>query len=259
MKSEESQFHVWDCGFFFYSVPCIVQYGRIELRKSDSKEIQVEMEGRVRTQARVEMDIREHAGALQIRVKNERNKKLFNLVPPVVRLKVTVHVPTKVWETISVHNSNGHIEMAGIQAKELKTTQHNGQIRINQIETDLTEVKVYNGEIRVSDISGDVTGEVLNGMIQMNLHHLAQNLDLSVTNGEIKLKLQEQPQDVVYDVRTVNGLARVFGSRDWPTLVGDGTYLVKLRTTNGAIQIEQVHEYEREMLCWKSCGRENKR
>jgi len=126
----------------------------------------------------------------------------------------------------------------------IKTT--NGSLTVDDVTGDIV-VQTTNGAIKLHDAGGAVKGGTTNGSIFVGLtddQWRGDGLDLSTTNGSIKIELpKEFSADV--DARTVNGSISV----DHPIqiqnksrnrlkgTIGDGGPVLRARTTNGGVSL----------------------
>jgi hypothetical protein len=122
----------------------------------------------------------------------------------------------------------------------------NGGISVMDVEGRI-EVRTTNGGVKLTRLAGDVQGRTTNGGVNVDLDGATwrgEGLDVQTQNGGVKLSI---PSD--YSARletgTVNGRIRVDFpvtvqgriDRDLETTLGAGGPLVRVRTTNGGVNI----------------------
>ncbi|WP_066187264.1 MULTISPECIES: DUF4097 family beta strand repeat-containing protein [Gracilibacillus] len=153
----------------------------------------------------------------------EIKRKLFNFfkVDLFFQSTSTLHVflPAEEWENIEASTINGSLEGERIDVSALN-------------------VHSTNGRIMLDSISGDIEAQTTNGRIDITTESLDQSMDLKTVNGGVTIHSNQKPNNVVLDLRTVNGSTKVFGTTDWDSMYGNGEHLIKARTTNGSISIE---------------------
>lgn len=124
----------------------------------------------------------------------------------------------------------------------------NGAITIADIAGEL-DLETTNGRIAATGVNGTVRGRSTNGAIDIRLSDepfTGDSLDLQATNGAVRLQV---PQDfsAELDARSINGGIRVTvpvdtdgpRARNWiDGTLGNGGPLLRIRTTNGAVRIE---------------------
>lgn len=140
---------------------------------------------------------------------------------------------------INAKTSNGKINLHGITANSLVVNSNNGRIELSEIEANTTEFKADNGKIILNHIQGDISGKSHNGSITLNTATLDNAIDFHTSNGKINIFTETKPTNVTFDLKTDFGKIRVFEKSDWNTIIGSGEHLIKLRTDNGGITIEQ--------------------
>ena len=139
-------------------------------------------------------------------------------------------------------------------AQDLDLRTHNGGIEISDVEGQI-RFESLNGGVLLDGIGGDVQGRTLNGSLSVRLtgsSWTGPGLDASTTNGRVDLAV---PSDYSAELEagTVNGRFQVdlghlgSDSAQWvPTLgrnrqlaatLGEGGAPVRVRTTNGGVQI----------------------
>ena len=122
----------------------------------------------------------------------------------------------------------------------------NGGIAISDLEGDI-EFRTTNGGVKLARVAGNVRGRTTNGGVNIDLEGptwQGNGLDVQTQNGGVKLNI---PSD--YSARletgTVNGRIRVDFpvtvqgriDRDLDTTLGAGGPLIRVRTTNGGVNI----------------------
>ena len=122
----------------------------------------------------------------------------------------------------------------------------NGGIALTDVEGRI-EFRTTNGGVKLSRVAGDVQGRTTNGGVNVDLDGATwrgEGLDVQTQNGGVKLSI---PAD--YSARlesgTVNGRIRVDFpvtvqgriDRDIETTLGAGGPLIRVRTTNGGVNI----------------------
>jgi len=125
---------------------------------------------------------------------------------------------------------------------------NNGGVSIDGV-TGRLEFNTTNGGIRLDDVHGDVRGRTTNGGLDIRLtgsEWQGQGLDVTTTNGGIDLKVPRG-----YNARLETGTVNGGMSIDFPITVqgkigrnistdlGNGGKLIRVRTTNGGVDIKQ--------------------
>ena len=128
----------------------------------------------------------------------------------------------------------------------LKT--HNGGISIAAVQGEI-RFKALNGGVVLSDLAGDVMGRTTNGGVIVDLtgdRWDGNRLDVTTTNGGVEVNIPED-YSADFETGTVNGRIHV----DFPVMVqgkigksfatklGDGGSLIRVKTTNGGVQLQR--------------------
>ncbi len=125
---------------------------------------------------------------------------------------------------------------------------NNGGVSIDGV-TGRLEFNTTNGGIRLDDVHGDVRGRTTNGGLDIRLtgsEWQGRGLDVTTTNGGIDLMVP-RGYNARLETGTVNGGMRIDFpitvqgriGRDISTDLGDGGTLIRVRTTNGGVDIRQ--------------------
>src|SRR5690606_37037810 len=117
----------------------------------------------------------------------------------------------------------------------LKTT--NGGIDAENIKPEYVFVATTNGNSRMSQVDGNLAGKTINGLVYLKIDHLDRSIHFETTNADIEIVSGSEPTNCVIDIRTGNGEVNIFNKTDWDVIVGKGEHIIKLRTNNGNIKI----------------------
>lgn len=198
-----------------------------------SSKLEVTSEGR---NYRLTSDVK--GDTLSVDMKHKRHR-LFNLEFFGDGASLNVYIPEKQYTALKVNSNNGKIEITDINAVDIKVNTDNGKIELQHVNATNIDAETNNGHISLDQVEGKLVGRTNNGAISLNTAHIDRPIDLKTDNGRIEIKTKEDPTNVVFDVKTENGKATIFGESDWNTVIGNGDHLVKLRTANGRITIAE--------------------
>ena len=131
---------------------------------------------------------------------------------------------------------------AGVKVEGVTT---NGGVEVAGVNAG-ADCRTTNGRIRISDVAGPVRAESTNGTVEAEVVELREEIELSTTNGALRLRLPDGT-GAELDARTTNGSIRLDAdsnltpegarkNRLHGELAGGGPP-VRLRTTNGSITI----------------------
>ncbi len=172
-------------------------------------------------------------------------------------LTLKVYLPEKEYQSISISQGNGFIDIDGFAAKDINISTDNGRIVASNLnsetatfESDNGKVEVSNvnagkiitdsenGAIELNNVTGELYGSVDNGRITVNVDEITQSMDFESENGEIVINTKTQPTDIRFDVETDNGSVDILDQYDGDAVIGNGSTLVKLKASNGRIKVD---------------------
>ena len=203
------------------------QNGGIVIEAWDGNGIRVR--AAVQANASSEARAREIAGQVQVQVGGGR---VYATGPETDRrewwsVSYRINVPGR--NDLDLHANNGGITIVGV----------NGNMRFD----------TTNGGVKLQDIGGRVNGETRNGGLNVSLSGNrwdGEGLDVETSNGGVTLNLPED-YNAELETRTVNGGLRIdfpitvqgelTSRRGISTTLGAGGPLVRVRTTNGGVNI----------------------
>lgn len=165
-------------------------------------------------------------------------------------------------EKLDLESSNGKLEIATVKAKELKLKTANGKIEVRNTKGDIygrttngkieldriagdINVKTTNGKIELRDITKDILATTTNGKIEFKNQTIAQNIDMNTCNAKIEIKLKDLPVDAKFELTTSNAKTKLFDTERNYDVFGDGSYEVKLATSNAKIEVSQEIETQK--------------
>lgn len=225
---------------------------KVEIVPTKRSETTVTLSGNAGKNSRLTLDADVKGDTLAVEVKRKRKFSLWTFY----NMTLTVNIPEKQYDSITVHSKNGRIELDSMLANQVRLESKNGRISLGHIEAESIHVDTKNGAIELINIdssninadtkngklvfeqvNGDITGTTKNGRISLVTDHLNRSINLDTKNGQIEIKTSEEPTNAVIDAKTSNGRINVFGQSNSLTTYGDGENLIKLRTKNGRINV----------------------
>lgn len=213
--------------------------GRITIRSWDQPRVQVHavkrVEGRDSDEAKKalnELKIEPTVTADAVRINTHyprRNDGFFDwLAGSHVSLSVQYDVTVPRSMNLNIDNTNGSIDISGVHGSH-QISNTNGHIELARCAGDV-DAETTNGSIRVelAEVTPgkSIRMETTNGKITVTLpKSIAAHVDASTTNGSIRTDLPVATTEVRRN--TLRG-----------SINGGGTAELRLRTTNGSINIE---------------------
>lgn len=207
---------------------------KVQLVPTTSEETKVEYGGMKKS--KVKFDVKVKGDTLSIRL----NEKGWNFIRfSRKELTLIVHLPEKTYQEIEAQTVNGIIQAEHLQANKILLATNNGLVKLENSAGNQVEVHTDNGQISLNDVKADITAQTKNGRIIYNANEINHQVSLNTNNGSIAVKLSEKPANAKIDAQTDNGFVKIFESRDKSVIFGEGEHLLKLRTNNGKISVEE--------------------
>jgi len=158
-------------------------------------------------------------------------------------------------DELNLETNNGKLEVSSVIGDKLKLKTGNGRIEVEEVKGSLTaktsngkisladvdgnvDVKTNNGKIELDGITGDIIAKTSNGRIEFENDTIKQNVRLSTSNSGIAVGLKQKPEHATFELSTSNAKTKLFDTERNYDVFGDGTYKVKLTTSNGRIEVE---------------------
>ncbi|SOB99582.1 putative adhesin [Ureibacillus xyleni] len=149
-----------------------------------------------------------------------------------------VYLPENLAGTINAETDNGTIKASDLASKEFSVETNNGEVYLSNLKVTALFAESDNGEIFLDNIDGEIVGESSNGDISLKNKTLNQPADLETNNGTIFIQTKNAPQNVKIEADTDNGEIIVLGNSNSTTIFGEGKELIKLKSNNGDIIVE---------------------
>ncbi|QKY71495.1 DUF4097 family beta strand repeat-containing protein [Lentibacillus sp. CBA3610] len=208
---------------------------KVELISTNDSNIKVELAGTRMNDIEDRLEVKTDGNTLSIQT--VRQKGIFNINLFGETLALTVYLPEKLYESLQAELDNGSFQASQLNIKEIQVKTNNGRIEMGDINSDQVYTNSDNGGIKLDHVEGNISGQTNNGSISLYTNHLDRSIELESDNGNIEIETEKDPTNAVFDVKTDNGTATIFGSSNWDTIVGDGDNLIKLTTNNGNIDV----------------------
>lgn len=178
---------------------------------------------------------------LEVEIKGKRLFQWFqfNLFSGFSQPTLTIYLPEKEYEAVQVESDNAKIEVEEVIADKVVMETDNGEINLIDVIGSTVTAEADNGKINLEHVKGKVIGKTDNGKISLITETLDQDIDLKTDNGIIEVWTENEPTNNTFDIKTDNGPISVFGSSQYDTVVGDGEYVIKLKTDNGKVTVDK--------------------
>ncbi|CAN2247684.1 lia operon protein LiaG [Bacillus subtilis] len=240
-----------------------------EVKSGQTDDIQVAAEGKVSDKSKKLFDVSQDGKSLKINQKVRENIISFNPWSSEKDMKITITIPEKKYDEITVTTTSGDIliENAQMDQSAADSTSGNIEVKHTRIKNELTlkttsgdiqadqnsfgqgEVKTTSGSIKSSDTTAKkVNYKTTSGDIDLLQDNQNEEIDIVTTSGSVSVAYQKEPASLAVDFQADSGDASVnldqilYKEKSEHRIVG---YVgdsgisnhLKVRTTSGDIEL----------------------
>lgn len=214
-----------------------------------SEDIKLELKGEVSPKLKesIRMDVSQQGHALNVQVEIERDSG-FSFGIEMIKLALSVQVPDKLYEEITVETSSGGVEASDVEGKkvkfnassgevdaarikahtEFKCKTNSGGIHLNGIEAPVIYAKANSGTVLLQNLTaadihakassgkvigkkwtGNITAESNSGGIDLHSAELTGNIEAEASSGDVMLYFDKKPQSFSLDFSGSSGEAHL--------------------------------------------------
>ena len=215
--------------------------GQVQVRPTEGEEILVTLEGKGgRRQIDKKFTLTTEIEKSKLTVHLEYNQfGFFNFSFLSNLLQLTVYLPEKQYESLTINSDVGEVRVDQIQTRELKVDVSVGSIEIDQMISETTKLNSNVGTITVNHLEGSLEAQVNVGKVKLSSDTINQNIDLQVDVGSIEVELDNEPENVMFSTAIDLGSTKLFGDTMSSKLIGSGENLVNLSANIGDITVRQ--------------------
>ncbi|MDX8366373.1 DUF4097 family beta strand repeat-containing protein [Cytobacillus sp. IB215665] len=196
----------------------------IEVLPSDDDRFTIEVNGKVseKLKDKFQLEVEEKDDLLKVKFKNPDT--YFHIGISIVDTTVSVFLPTKLYESVTVHTASGDIEAEQIKASQFNVSAASGDIEIGGIEADRIFVTTASGDITVDDqqavhssfkassgdmiltnVIGDVKAHNASGDISIFNDQSSGNITADASSGDVDIKFVKSPSSLYINFRSSSG------------------------------------------------------
>lgn len=209
------------------------------------KEIKVELEGKIskKLKKKIELDVKESGKTLKVGLRNE-NQIQFNIGVLIVDTDVTIFLPEKLFDSITLTTSSGDITIQDLQGDGITLKASSGDIVAEnskaketfKIDTSSGEITSKNneagrfemsassgdllivdqkaieavletssGEMNLENIIGDLSAEASSGDIFVANEEVRGNIHVETSSGDIKIDFTQKPTSLAFEYKGSSG------------------------------------------------------
>lgn len=218
-------------------------------------------------------------GVLHVNITREESYRKFLFFKIGVNLfsdaTVTLQIPERLYNHISIHNNNGFIKLVKLQSKDVTLETDNGRIELDNIlandgelktdngrilgnhchfttiyaETDngriefsnsninTSKLRTDNGRIELESLIGEIDARTDNGRIEMYIPKIEHSIHLETDMGRIQLSTDQVMTNGSIHAESDIGKVEVYGQSSRNIVYGNGDPKVNLITDMGKILV----------------------
>ncbi|MWC29461.1 DUF4097 family beta strand repeat-containing protein [Paenibacillus sp. MMS18-CY102] len=154
-------------------------------------EIVVRLEGKAsaKQEQREKLDAVAKDGTLSVRALQQQAIVGFNIV----RLKMTIEVPLRTYESITVDTDSGDVELVGLAADAVLLKSDSGDFMAKQLKAKTIEADTDSGDQVFEDSEGSLKSESDSGDLLWSAKELAWGADIRTDSGDVAFQLARKP------------------------------------------------------------------
>ncbi len=217
----------------------------VNVLPSKEEKITVELDGKVsrKFKEKLKLESDGKGDTLEVTLTGQDQLK-FNIGVLIIDTNITVYIPEKSFEEISVITSSGEVKAKDLLAKNLHFKASSGELEVsncraegvmslstssgeivaNGLDADTIEaeassgtvvldkvkagfstIETSSGEIEISQIKGDVMAKASSGSISILNEQLYGNINAEASSGEITVEFKENPSSLKIDFSGSSG------------------------------------------------------
>ncbi|EFM08414.1 hypothetical protein PaecuDRAFT_4767 [Paenibacillus curdlanolyticus YK9] len=176
-------------------------------------------------------------GVLDVKVKHQQS---FEMGVSIVRLKLTLEVPSRVYDSLSVNTDSGDIELVDLSANEVKLESDSGDMALRKLQAKSIAAASDSGDQLFEDTEGALRAKLDSGDVRWRAAQLAWAADVESDSGDVVYELSQKPVNGTIDFRSDSG----DGAVGWGAgivdsggtlqqIFGSGDPILKVRTDSG--------------------------
>jgi lia operon protein LiaG len=217
----------------------------IKIVSTNNDEFKVEMKAEypVGLKDKLELDANVFNNSLIVEPKNfSENDIHFNIRS---RVEITVFVPNKNLDEITVQTNVGSVDLSDINVNNLKVASATGKITLNRVNTVDSIITSNVGKIELYEVTGNITASTDTGAIDMRTDEVSSMTKLKSQVGAIDVLFSKKPSDIKIEASTnvgsvdinLPGLSNESHKKYYSGTIGNGSKQLILETETGSIKV----------------------
>ena len=216
-----------------------VANGQVKFKTWDSQDLKVE--ANIKIYGKMNADTLFEAFLERSRIEVTEESISFQIPNKRIKADLTVYLPSKDYDYVSVKMLNGDIEVEELHVNDIYAKSTNGDMEFHQLTATMLEIEGVNGDIEITDSQiVDLLAESVNG--EIITRSTIENYSVSNVNGDIKLTALDSLVKKV-EVKLVNGDIKL----SMPSSLGlEGTAKVSIGSIKNRLERTEVLREKKE-------------
>lgn len=208
----------------------------VEVMPTEESAVRVELAGKGNPDNKITFDADVEGDTLVVNLE-EKQQKFFTIGFISSDVTLNVYLPKSTYESLSITNRNGRVQLSQLSSKKVNVRVNNGQVNAKNIASEAVMVQADNGKISLDHVDGTINGRVSNGSIKVATKDLDRSMQLKSNNGSITVQTEKEPTNTTFNVHKDNGEINILNKYSEDTRFGDGKNVIELTTNNGKITV----------------------
>lgn len=201
----------------------------VELTSYNGETIKVDFEGEVskKMEDAYHLDVVENKGDKNVEITLERTMKpSFTVFAINKYTKLTITVPEKMYQQLTVSAASGDLSVSDIEANQLTVTAHSGDTELDNIDAEAVRVETRSGDIDANHIVGhkEIAMKTSSGDVDLGFDMKDTYLQAMTNSGDLVVDVE----DMMFEEKTEEHIIGVLGVK---------SSTVNLQTSSGDIYV----------------------
>ncbi|MDX8363453.1 DUF4097 family beta strand repeat-containing protein [Cytobacillus sp. IB215316] len=177
----------------------------IELQPSADNRFIIELNGKVsaKLKDKFKLEVEEQNDLLKVEFLNQNT--VSNIGVSIVDITVSVSLPTKIYESITVNTASGNIKTKDVQADKVSTSTASGNITVDDQEAITSSFEVASGNMYLTNVVGNVTAHSSSGNITLNNEESSGNISANASSGNVNIEYVKAPSSLYINFKATSG------------------------------------------------------
>lgn len=173
-------------------------------------------------------------------------KDHFSIGITIIDLKMTVELPEKLWDSVSIDTDTGNIVIDQLEADKMNLKSDTGNLKISNYVTKEFAFKTDTGNVTLTDGRGTLKGETDTGNVRVETDELRNNIAVKTDTGNIAINLDKDPASASINIQMDTGNSRIEWDgysvnketdRHEEGMIGSGEFKIDLESDTGDFKL----------------------